>query len=99
MSHYLLIYDLAPDYLERRPDFRATHLAHAWRYADEGSLVLGGPVGDPVESALLLFNDADKAAAFAGEDPYVLNGLVRGWRVSPWNTVVGKHAATPIRSA
>ena len=99
MNHYLLIYDLAPDYLQRRPDFRATHLALAWRYADEGSLVLGGPVGDPVESALLLFNDANKAGAFAGEDPYVQNGLVRDWRVTPWITVVGKDAATPIRPA
>lgn len=99
MNHYLLIYDLAPDYLERRPDFRAEHLAFAWRSADEGSLVLGGPVGDPVEFALLLFNDADKAAAFAGEDPYVLNGLVRSWRVAPWITVVGETAATPVRAA
>ena len=59
--------------------------------------MLGGPVGDPIESALLLFNDVDKAAAFAGADPHVLNGLVRSWRVTPWITVVGEGAATPIR--
>jgi uncharacterized protein len=27
--HYLLFYDAAPDYLERRPRFRAEHLALA----------------------------------------------------------------------
>jgi hypothetical protein len=99
MNHYLLTYDLAPDYLVRRADFREAHLAAAWRSADAGRLILGGAVGDPVESALLLFGDPDSAAAFAAADPYVLNGLVRAWRVTPWITVVGKDAATPIRPA
>ncbi|MDH7974063.1 YciI-like protein [Sphingomonas sp. AR_OL41] len=99
MSHYLLRYDLAPDYLARRATFRDAHLALAWRSADEGHLILGGAVDDPVESALLLFGDAASAAAFAAADPYVLNGLVRAWRVSPWLTVVGKDAAMPLRPA
>ena len=97
MPHYLLSYELAPDYLERRPDFRDAHLALAWRAAESGALVLGGAVGDPVESALLLFTDADSATAFAEADPYVGEGLVQRWRVTPWTTVVGKDAATPVR--
>ncbi len=32
--HYLLIYDLAPDYLARRPEFRAEHLTLAWKLVD-----------------------------------------------------------------
>jgi hypothetical protein len=99
MPHYLLTYYLAPDYLERRGGFRDEHLALAWRNADQGSLILAGAVGDPVESALLLFTDADSAAAFARADPYVANGLVRDWRVTPWTTVVGKDASTPVRPA
>lgn len=99
MPHYLLMYDLAPDYLDRRGDFRDAHLALAWQSAEAGDLVLGGAVGDPVESALLLFTAADSAAAFARADPYVANGLVRRWRVVPWVTVVGEGAATPVRPA
>lgn len=99
MSHCLLIYDLAPDYLDRRAAFRDAHLALAWRSADEGHLILGGAVGDPVESALLLFDDAASAAAFAAADPYVANGLVLSWRVVPWFTVAGSEAATPLRPA
>lgn len=99
MTHYLLSYDLAPDYLARRGAFRDAHLRLAWEAADEGSLLLGGAVGDPVESALLLFADADAARAFAEADPYVSNGLVRAWRILPWITVVGPEAATPIRPA
>lgn len=97
MPHYLLSYELAPDYLERRPNFRDAHLALAWRAAESGALLLGGAVGDPVESALLLFTDADAASAFAEADPYVSEGLVRRWRVTPWTTVVGQDAATPVR--
>lgn len=97
MAHYLLSYDLAPDYLARRGAFRDAHLGLAWQAADEGSLLLGGAVGDPVESALLIFTDAGAARAFAEADPYVSNGLVRAWRVLPWTTVVGPEAATPVR--
>lgn len=97
MPHYLLSYDLAPDYLERRSALRERHLALAWEAADTGALLLGGAVGDPPESALLLFADADAARAFAEADPYVREGLVQSWRVLPWTTVVGRDAATPVR--
>lgn len=97
MTHYLLRYTLAPDYLEGRAQFRDRHLALAWAAADRGTLVLGGAVGDPVESALLLFNDADAARTFAEADPYVAEGLVTRWEVLPWITVAGADAATPVR--
>ena len=99
MPHHLLSYELAPDYLERRPAFRDAHPAPAWKAADSGALLLGGAVGDPVESALLLFTDAEAAEAFARSDPYVSEGLVRGWRVTPWATVVGATAANPVHPA
>ncbi len=97
--HYLLMYDLAPDYLERRPKFRADHLTLAWAASDRGDLVLGGAVGDPVDTALLMFQGDSPAAAerFAAADPYVKNGLVERWRVRPWTTVVGQAAASPVR--
>ena len=99
MAHFLLSYDFAPDYLERRPAFRERHLALAWAAADDGALLLGGAVGEPAESALLLFTDAEAARTFAEGDPYVAEGLVCSWRVVPWTTVVGAQAATPVRPA
>lgn len=96
-GHWLLQYDPAPDYLTRRDEFRTAHLRLAWDAADDGTLLLGGAVGEPVESALLLFSDRDAAEAFARADPYVAHGLVNGWRVLRWHTVVGDGAATPVR--
>jgi uncharacterized protein YciI len=99
MAHFILSYELAPDYLERRGEFRANHLRLAWEAADRGDLLLGGALGDPVEAAMLLFTGGTPAAAeaFARADPYVTSGIVRGWRVLPWTTVVGPDAATPVR--
>jgi uncharacterized protein YciI len=97
--HYLLSYEVVPDYVTRRARFRDEHLALAWRAVARGELVLGGTVGDPVEGAVLLFqgNVPEAAERFAREDPYVKNGLVTGWRVRPWNTVVGEAAASPAK--
>jgi uncharacterized protein YciI len=97
--HYLLIYDLVPDYLERRGAYRDAHLKLAWAAAERGELHLAGALTDPVDTAALLFNGDSPAAAeaFARADPYVLAGLVTHWRVRQWMTVVGEGAANPVR--
>lgn len=102
MKHFILTYTLASDYLERRPEFRAEHLALAKAAAARGELALGGAVagldGEAPDEALLLFagEDAGTAQAFARADPYVANGLVTAWRVREWVTVVGESAAQPV---
>jgi uncharacterized protein YciI len=99
MKHWLLLYDVADDYLERRGQFRAAHLALAWAAVERGELVLGGALADPVDGAVLLFRapSAEAAAAFARADPYVASGLVTKWRVREWTTVVGEGASAPVR--
>jgi uncharacterized protein YciI len=96
--HYLLIYDVVPDYAERRVPLRAAHLALARTAVARGELVLGGALADPVDAAVLLFEGDSPAAAeaFAAADPYVLNGLVTRWRVRAWTTVVGDRAAVAL---
>ena len=97
--HYLLLYDLDAQYLERRGAYRAEHLKLAWDAVDRGDLVLGGALTDPVDTAVLVFSGESPAAAeaFAAADPYVREGLVTRWRVRPWTTVIGHDAATPVR--
>ena len=97
--HYLLFYDVAPDYLERRGQFRAEHLAFAWKACNRSELILAGALADPVDGAVLLFrgNSPDVAERFAAADPYVKQGLVTRWRVRLWNTVVGETATSPVR--
>lgn len=97
--HYLLIYDVSDDYLERRGEFRSEHLALAWQASARGELLLGGALTDPVDGAVLLFDGDSPSVAerFARQDPYVTNGLVTHWRVRAWTTVVGEQAPTAVK--
>lgn len=96
--HYLLFYDTAPDYLQRRGQHRAEHLRLACEAHARGELVLAGALADPADGAVLLFEGGspEVAAAFAAADPYVKNGLVTGWRVREWTTVVGERPAVQL---
>lgn len=96
--HYLMFYDLVPDYLERRGAYRDEHLALAQAAVARGELVLGGALAEPSDQAILLFKGDSPAAAeaFARADPYVQHGLVKQWRVRPWTTVVGALAEHPV---
>jgi uncharacterized protein YciI len=96
--HYLLLYDVVPDYVERRAPYRAEHLALARAAHARGELILGGALADPVDGAVLLFRGDSPVAAqeFAAADPYVRNGLVTKWRVRAWTTVIGDDAQVPI---
>ena len=92
--HWLLFYDVADDYLERRVPFRAEHLAHARAAFDRGELVMAGALAEPPDGAVLIFraDSGETADAFARADPYVREGAVTAWRVRRWVMVVGEGA-------
>jgi len=97
--HFLMFYELAPDYLERRQQYRNEHLRLAWEAQERGELILGGALADPADRAVLLFqcDSPQVAEQFAAADPYVTNGLVTAYTIRPWTTVVGDDATTPVR--
>ena len=97
-KHFILFYETAPDYMERRPAYRADHLALARAAHEKGDLVLGGALADPPDGAVLIFKGETDAAAraFAEADPYVKNGLIAKWRAREWTTVVGDGALTKV---
>ncbi len=88
--YFVLFYDTVADLVERRKPYREAHLAMARRAHEEGKLVMAGAL-NPADGAVLVFN-ADSVAEveeFARKDPYVVNGLVKSWRVREWTVVVG----------
>jgi hypothetical protein len=98
MKHFLLFYDVSDDYMERRGEFRDAHLAKALAANSRGELLLGGALNDPTDTDPDVPGETSEAAeSFAKTDPYVLNGLVKQWRVRQWTTVVGEWAATPVQ--
>jgi uncharacterized protein YciI len=47
-----------------------------------------GPFVDPREGAMSVFTTREAAEEFAAGDPFVLNGVVRSWRIYEWNEVL-----------
>jgi uncharacterized protein len=99
MKHFALIYDVVENFAERRLPVREVHLVHLRDAHSSGLLQFSGPLGDPPDGALLIFRaeSAAQVEEFARTDPYVIQGLVTGWRVRPWTIVIAppEPAAPP----
>jgi uncharacterized protein len=91
--YFILFYKTADDYMERRPAYRAEHLALAQAALERGEIVMAGALADPPDGAVLVFKGESPEAAenFARNDPYVKNGLIVDWQVRPWTVVIGNE--------
>ncbi|MCC5918128.1 MAG: YciI family protein [Cryomorphaceae bacterium] len=88
--YHVLLYTTVDDYLERRGAFRAEHLQLAQNANKTGDLLMAGALAEPADGAILIFKGkAEVAKAFAENDPYVKNGLIKSWEVRPWTVVIG----------
>ena len=89
--YYILFYKTVEDYIEKRVPFREEHLKLAKESFSRGELMLAGALADPADSAVLVFrcDHSTTAEEFAKNDPYVLNGVVKEWKVRPWTVVIG----------
>jgi uncharacterized protein len=90
MTMLALIYDLAPDYVERRGELREEHLGLIHAAQESGELAQAGAFSDPFDQALLVWSTTDRLVveAFVAADPYVSKGLVTSWKIRTWNTVI-----------
>jgi uncharacterized protein YciI len=95
--HCILFYDVVDNFTEKRVRFRKAHFDHLRRSYGRGELVLAGALAEPADGSVLVFNGSSGTAAeeFAKTDPYVLNGLVKSWRVRKWITVIGEGSTPP----
>lgn len=87
--HYILFYDVVDNYVEKRAPFREAHLKLANAAYERGEIVLAGALVDPADGAVFIFRSQQAAESFAKSDPYVLNGVVKDWRIRRWMTVIG----------
>jgi len=91
VKYWLLIYELVDDYLERREPLRPEHLKLASAAHSRGDLVMAGALADPYDMAVFVWKteDTEVIDRFVAHDPYVREGLVKGFRVRRWNVVIG----------
>jgi hypothetical protein len=97
MPYFILFYETADNYIEKRAPFRSQHLERAREAHARGELLLAGALADPSDRAVLVFRAPDRQVVeqFAEQDPYVLNGAVTRWEVRPWTVVIGNDPVEP----
>ena len=85
---WALFYDSADDLDSRVPHHYPAHRKRVDEWHANGKLLAAGTFGDPqTEGAMCLFATREDAEEFAREDPFVLGGVVRAWRVLRWDEI------------
>ena len=83
---YVLFYECADDVLTKAPAHFPAHKARLEEFHARGDLLMVGTFGDPQEQgSMAIFPSRAAADAFVEGDPFVLNGVVRGWEIREWN--------------
>jgi uncharacterized protein YciI len=87
---YVLFYDVAEDGMEKAPLHFAAHSERGDRFHANGDLLLYGPFANPQEEgSMAVFTTREGAEEFVRGDPFVLNGVVRGWQLLEWDEAYG----------
>jgi len=85
-AKYVLLYESAADVATNASVHFPAHKSWLDRFAADGALLMIGPFADPqADGAMSIFTTREAAEAFARDDPFVVNGVVRSWRVLEWN--------------
>lgn len=82
---YVLSYESAEGVREKAPPHVPAHGARIKEFQARGTLLMIGVFEDPEEGAMGVFTTREAAEEFARGDAFVLNGVVRNWRVLAWN--------------
>jgi uncharacterized protein len=85
-TKYVLFYESADDVAAKAPAHFPAHRERLHAFHERGALLAVGTFGNPQdEGSMGIFTSREAAEEFAREDPFVLGGVVRSWRVLEWN--------------
>jgi uncharacterized protein YciI len=85
---HALFYEPADDVASKAPAHFPAHHARLEEFHGRGDLLMVGTFGNPQEEgSMAIFSSREAAEEFAQGDPFVLNGVVRAWRVLDWDEI------------
>lgn len=87
---YVLLYESADNVRVKAPPHVPAHSARIAEFHACGTLLMVGVFADPQEGAMGIFTTHEAAEEFAKGDAFVLNGVVRDWRILEWNESVAE---------
>lgn len=86
---YVLLYESADDVMSKAPVHFDAHKERLDAFHGRGDLLMVGTFGDPqAEGSMAIFRTREAAEEFVRGDPFVLNGVVRGWQIRDWDEVL-----------
>ncbi len=85
----VVLYESADNVRTRAPLHYAAHSARIEAFHARGELLMVGTFGDPqAEGSMAIFASRDGAQEFVDGDPFVLEGVVKGWQIRDWNEIL-----------
>jgi uncharacterized protein YciI len=89
MPKYVLFYESADDVRAKAPQHLAAHVSRWKAFQGQGTLLMIGTFANAqADGSMAIFTTREAAEAFARDDPFVLNGVVRRWSIREWNEAI-----------
>jgi uncharacterized protein YciI len=86
----VLLYESADDVAKRAPEHFPAHRQRLAEFRDRGELLLVGTFADAqADGSMSVFRSRAGAEEFAAGDPFVVNGVVRSYRLLEWKEIYG----------
>ena len=86
--------EMGPGGMAQAREVFPSHSAYADDFAMSGDLLMIGTFADPVaDGSMAIFRSRDAAERFIAGDPFVVEGVVVGWRILDWNAEAPAPAA------
>jgi uncharacterized protein YciI len=86
MSKFVVFYESADNVRAKAPAHFPAHVARWKQFADQGTLLMIGTFANAQEQgSMAIFSTKEAAEEFVRNDPFVLNGVVKGWEIREWN--------------
>ena len=83
---FVLLYESAQDVASKAPPHFPAHRARLEEFHARGELEMVGTFEDPqAQGSMAIFGTREGAEEFVAGDPFVLNGVVRGYEIRGWN--------------
>jgi hypothetical protein len=83
---YVLFYDATDDVATKAPAHFPAHKARRDEFHARGDLLMVGTFADAqADGSMAIFGTRESAEEFVAGDPFVLNGVARGYRILEWD--------------
>lgn len=85
-----------PEGAKKRPLYRPAHLQRLEAWAQQGKIILAGPLADQTGSLIVVeAQSLEEVRAFANEDPYTIHGVFQEITIHPFLQVFPKTNNSP----